>query len=94
MLTPMQSQFASQVNEHASATVEATDRYHATVSCNEEWIEYRVAGAGAATRWHRLTTQPRPEVENFEITLTPPAYTSSVANRADLSLWKHPSTRW
>ena len=75
--TPMQSQFASQVVEQTSAAhAEPADRYHATVSCNEEWIEYRVAGAGAATRWHRLTTQPRPEVENFEITLTPPAYTS------------------
>ena len=53
---------------------EAHRRFHATISTDEAWIEYRVMAGDAATRWHRLTTQPRPEVVRFEIALTPPAY--------------------
>ena len=73
---PMQPQSpaSSQASELEPST-QTVDRFHATIRTAEEWIEYRVTGAGAATRWHRLTTQPRPSVERFEVTLTPPGYT-------------------
>lgn len=49
-------------------------RYQATLSTDQPWIEYRIGAAGASTAWHRLTTQPRPEVLLFTKTLTPPTY--------------------
>ena len=49
-------------------------RYHATLSTDQPWIEYRVTADRSSTAWHRLTTQPRPSVLQFTKTLTPPAY--------------------
>ncbi len=62
---------ASGSSEPTSPT---SNRFHSTLSSDEDWIEYRVTASGASTAWHRLTTQPRPAVELFEIELTPPSY--------------------
>lgn len=40
-----------------------------------ELLEFRVVASGAETAWFPLTTIPRPRVESFEITVTPPEYT-------------------
>ena len=63
-----------QVHAEAPETKIAPLRFHGTISTDQPWIEYRITASGASTAWHRLTTQPRPDVLQFTKTLTPPAY--------------------
>lgn len=69
-LVPMQEQVEA---SHAEPQ-NGSPRYQGTISTDQPWIEYRITAAGASTAWHRLTTQPRPDVLHFTKTLTPPAY--------------------
>ncbi len=73
---PMQDHVSQTKFSHAGTaqSSELPHRFHATISTGEAWVEYRVIAGDAATKWHRLTTQSRPEVLRFGMTLNPPAY--------------------
>ena len=52
----------------------SSSRFQATISTDQPWIDYRITASDASTAWHRLKTQPRPDVLHFTKTLTPPGY--------------------
>lgn len=53
----------------------STADFHGMISTDQAWIEYRVVAGQASTAWHRLTTQPRPQITRFFVQLSPPEYT-------------------
>jgi hypothetical protein len=67
-LVPMQEKLDPTHSEAAST------RFQGTISTDQAWIEYRISASGASTAWQRLTTQPRPDVQRFTKSLTPPSY--------------------
>ncbi len=76
---PMQPQAVIENPTNNESESQNAYRFHATLSTDEAWVEYRVSASGAATAWHRLTTRPRPHVEQFAIQSTPPSYTQCPA---------------
>lgn len=49
-------------------------RFYGTLSIGQLDVDYRFRAADALTRWHRISARPRPAIESFVKTLTPPAY--------------------
>ncbi len=70
---------ARKPGDHAEVTaVQVTSDdlvYTANVTLSDEVVEYRVIAEDAYTPWYRLSTRARPEVKQFNVTITPPAYT-------------------
>jgi len=50
-------------------------RFEQTLPVGQSDLRYRIHAADALTNWHLLSARPRPAIQNFVKTLTPPAYT-------------------
>lgn len=50
-------------------------RFEQKLPVGQSDLRYRVAAADGLTEWHLLSARPRPAVESFVKTVTPPAYT-------------------
>lgn len=48
--------------------------YTANVTLGSQEIEYRVIAEDAHTAWHRLSTKPRPQANQFRMTIVQPTY--------------------
>ncbi|MFM7832892.1 MAG: hypothetical protein ACKPJD_13965, partial [Planctomycetaceae bacterium] len=52
----------------------AESRFAANLRLEQGAVEYRILAGDAITQWHRITTRPRPRVEQFTKLLQFPDY--------------------
>ena len=68
------TQSGSITSDRTPLAAEGDGQFAANLPLDAEMVRYRVRAGDAVTRWHRLKTQPRPHVQTWTLTLTPPAY--------------------
>lgn len=72
----LQTRFLSGSQSQPMASRLNEQQAQGTLSTENEWIEYRVVSQNAATAWHRLTANPRPQMTQMQAVIYPPDYAS------------------
>lgn len=59
---------------HVELAFQSGSRFRGVITVGQTDLEYRLRAADAMTVWHRLSARPRPAIQTFAKTVTPPAY--------------------